>query len=234
MNLYFIRHGETPWNKARRFQGQTDVPLNDFGRELAAVTRRAMPRLDWARVYASPLCRALETARILVEGRTAPDGTPLADRILTDDRLKEIAFGPYEGADVSAVAHDPAHPMHECLWHPDRYVAPEGAESFDDLIARARSFMDGVLRPLEAELPAEADVLVVAHGALIRAVVVGLGRKSVADFWRVPYHNCCVTRLTLREGQFTLEDEARIYYDSEQAAWGWRQWLSDRQNEPAT
>lgn len=226
MNIYLIRHGETPWNKARRFQGHTDVPLNDFGRELAVLTREAMPAIPWARVYASPLCRALETARLLVEGRTTTDGIPQSDCIITDDRLKEISFGPYEGADVRAVAHDATHPLYECLWHPDRYVAPAGAESFDDLTARMRSFMDDVLLPLEAELPADANVLVVAHGALIRSAVVSIGRKSVADFWSIPYENCCVTRLSLCDGKFALEEEARTYYDIAQATPGWRKWLS--------
>jgi probable phosphoglycerate mutase len=207
MKVYLVRHGETPWNKEKRFQGQIDVPLNDYGRQIAEETRRAMPPVEFDRVYSSPLCRARETAEILL--RDKPDFP-----VIVDDRLKEFGFGSYEGSSISAVADDPTHPMYDCLWHPDTYQAPEGAESFSHLIARAESFVNDCLLPLEGIC---RNVLVTAHGALNRAIVVALGHKSVADFWTIPYYNCAVTILELTGGRFTLLEEAKIYYTPQSA-----------------
>jgi len=53
--LYLVRHGETDWNRARRIQGSTDIPLNDTGRGQAAATGRLLARRDWDAIYSSPL-----------------------------------------------------------------------------------------------------------------------------------------------------------------------------------
>lgn len=203
MQLYFIRHGETPWNKARRFQGQIDIPLNDYGRFLAQKTREGLADIRFDRVFCSPLGRARETAEILLSGVF-----PVEDIVL-DDRLKELGFGAYEGVDIRSVAHDETHPLYSCLWSPADYIPPQGAESFSDLVERAHSFLQDVILPLESEVE---RVLVVAHGALNRAMVVASGHKEIAEFWSVPYHNCCVTRMTLQDGTLMLDSEAELYY----------------------
>ena len=73
MKLYLLRHGETAWNNTHRFQGQIDIPLNDFGRELAEITRDAAPEIVFDRVYSSPLSRAFETAVIFMRGRMSEE-----------------------------------------------------------------------------------------------------------------------------------------------------------------
>jgi uncharacterized phosphatase len=63
--IYLVRHGETEWNRQRRIQGSTDIPLNDIGREQAARTGRLLSRRDWAGIASSPLSRAFETGSII-------------------------------------------------------------------------------------------------------------------------------------------------------------------------
>ena len=65
MKLYMIRHGETDWNKTRQLQGKSDIPLNDFGRKLAAETAEALKDVPFHLVITSPLSRARETALII-------------------------------------------------------------------------------------------------------------------------------------------------------------------------
>ena len=64
-DLYLVRHGETEWNRQRRIQGLTDIPLNDTGREQARLTGTLLTRRPITRVVASPLGRARETAQII-------------------------------------------------------------------------------------------------------------------------------------------------------------------------
>lgn len=105
MDIYIIRHGQTDANLRNELQGRRDVPLNEQGREQA---RRARAFLDergilFDRVYSSPLCRAVETARIVSGG-----GVPVEK----DDRLLEMDYGPYEGMDL----RKPAAEVIAFLW----------------------------------------------------------------------------------------------------------------------
>ena len=84
MKLYIVRHGETDWNKKRRIQGQVDIPLNDFGRSLARKTAKGLSGIPFEVCYTSPLGRAKETARLILEGRKTP--------ILEDQRIIEMSL----------------------------------------------------------------------------------------------------------------------------------------------
>jgi probable phosphoglycerate mutase len=97
VTLYFVRHGETDWNRAGRYQGQRDIPLNGTGRAQAARNGRVLAEvlgggaavLDYV---ASPLSRARETMEIMRSELMLP---PLDYR--TDNRLREIHYGHWEG-----------------------------------------------------------------------------------------------------------------------------------------
>ena len=71
MKLYMVRHGETDWNKARRIQGQVDIPLNEFGRRLAKKTALGLADVPFDLCYTSPMSRAKETAKLILQGREA-------------------------------------------------------------------------------------------------------------------------------------------------------------------
>lgn len=205
MKLYLLRHGETDWNKAGRFQGQTDIPLNDAGRELARITRRNMPSVKFDRVYCSPLQRAVETAKIFLEG-----DFPL-EQIRYDKRIIEISFGEQEGAIIQQAKDDPTHPMFNMLWHPEAYEPKGNAESFAQVVERANDFLQNEILPLEKECE---NILIVAHGALNRSLVVAAGHKEIKDFWGARYYNCCVTTLEVKDGKIDLLKEAEVYYDT--------------------
>ena len=89
MDIYLIRHGETDWNKMRRLQGVTDIPLNACGIELAEKTAEGLKNVPFDRIYTSPLIRAKKTAEIIRGDRPV--------ELVVTDGLKEISFGEYEG-----------------------------------------------------------------------------------------------------------------------------------------
>ena len=93
MSLYIMRHGKTDWNEKHKLQGRTDVPLNEEGRRMAEKAREEYKDVHCDVCWCSPLIRAKQTAGILLRGRDIP--------IITDDRLREMSFGIYEGQENS-------------------------------------------------------------------------------------------------------------------------------------
>ncbi len=197
MEIYIVRHGETLWNREKRFQGCADIELSDKGRELARVTAEGMKDIRFGRIFSSPLVRAKETAEILRRDRDLP--------VETDDRLKEMSFGIYEGCILSEMPE-----LQKFFEDPRKYKAPEGGEEIDDLLARAAEFMKTVIEPLASE---EERILIVAHGGVISAIMCYVSGKTKEDFWNCPLcKNCGAHILRLDEDGYKVLEESRIYY----------------------
>jgi broad specificity phosphatase PhoE len=148
--FWFLRHGETDWNAQGLSQGRTDIPLNALGLAQAKRAARTLEGSGIATVVASPLSRARVTAEIAAEALGLP--------VSFDDDLREVNFGEQEGQPMGDWYDD---------WIAGTYT-PERAESFPALLARAVSAVNRALsRP--------APVLVVAHGALFRALRLSFG-----------------------------------------------------------
>jgi broad specificity phosphatase PhoE len=94
-SFYFLRHGQTDWNIAGRFQGHTDISLNEVGLAQARDAARILGQCPIDLIVASPLIRARKTAEIVSERLGKP--------LLFDDELKERRFGRFEGLVVNEV-----------------------------------------------------------------------------------------------------------------------------------
>lgn len=203
MKIYIVRHGETPWNKKKLIQGQQDIPLNDYGRELAKKTGEGLKDVPFDRVFSSPLQRAYETAEILIEGRNLP--------IETDDRLKEIKFGAAEGRNIIEARADKNDPIGNFFDSPADYQPVEGGETFDQVRERGMEFLKERILPLENQCE---NVLMVAHACIIRSIVSGILELPLKEFWAgPPYKNCCVAILSCENGIVRVEEEAKLYYE---------------------
>ena len=166
MGIWLVRHGETDWNAAGRFQGWTDVPLNANGRAQAKQLRSVLADRRFAGVWSSDLARAVETARIAV-------GEPTVDH-----RLRELDFGELEGT----VWDDLDDDIRVGLKTFDSFRSP-GGESAAAFVARVFAFLD--------ELEPGCHV-VFAHGGVIRAIarVCGSdGFPSYGDVVKVDWTN---------------------------------------------
>ena len=93
--VILLRHGETDWNSAGRFQGHEDVPLNSAGRDQAAAAARRLAPLQPARVLTSDLARALQTARAVGDAAGVP--------VEVDARFREVDVGTWAGLDMETV-----------------------------------------------------------------------------------------------------------------------------------
>ncbi|MFT3852219.1 MAG: histidine phosphatase family protein [Ilumatobacteraceae bacterium] len=149
-----LRHGETTWNAARRWQGRADTDLNDVGRRQALLAAEQLGAFDG--IFASPLRRAAETAAIIA----AVVGI---GPVLVDDRLVETDVGPWEGLTFDEI---------EARWpgHIGAGLRPEGAEDLDLVAARAIAAFVDIAAAVDG-----GEVLVVTHAGLLRTVRRALG-----------------------------------------------------------
>lgn len=149
--ILLVRHGQTAWSLSGRHTGRTDIPLLDEGRRGAKLLGERLQRAPWsglagAEVRTSPLVRAAETCELAGFG----------DRAQPWDALLEFDYGGYEGLTPAQIKSD----------RPDWFIwrdgVPEG-EALADVSARA----DEVV---EWARSADRDVLVFAHGHILRAI----------------------------------------------------------------
>jgi len=165
--IFLVRHGETEWNRSRRYQGWCDSPLTPRGiAQAEAIGRRlgAMPEAAAAEIVASPLGRARRTAEIIAECL----GCHLPVRF--DDRLKEISLGSWDGLHRNEIAAlSPGIFDHDYFeWY---FRTPDG-ETYDIFSARVGRWL--------AEASDE-PLIVVAHGIVtrvLRGLYAGLSRSQ--------------------------------------------------------
>ena len=136
MKLYLLRHGETDWNKARKIQGCTDIPLNDYGRELARKTGEGMKDIPIDLVITSPLIRARETAELVMQGR--------AVEVIENAQIQEMNFGEYEGRPSDE--EPTASILRAFFKNPGAYPPPEKGESIPQLLTRTGKFLEELCR----------------------------------------------------------------------------------------
>lgn len=203
MKIYLMRHGETDWNKAKRLQGRSDIPLNEFGIALAKKTAEGMKDIAFDAVFASPLKRALVTAQTVVGDRDVP--------IVTDERLMELCFGDGEGENFVEARQNPEHPLHAFLCKPEEFVPFGGGETFAEAKARTGEFLREKILPLEDSCE---NVLIVAHGALNRSILNVIAGIPDSEFWKIALPNCAVSVLSLENGELRILEESKIYYDA--------------------
>ena len=184
--LYIIRHGKTDWNEQRKLQGQTDVPLNEEGREMALAAGREYAGIHLDVCYCSPLIRAKETAELFFKERK--ENIP----VIFDRRLIEMGFGVYEGVAESFGMLD--CPVNVFFKHPEDYTVPvDGGESMDELFERTGEFLKERVYP---DLEAGKDVLIIGHGAMNSSIICQVKFNSDRSrFWEEGIPNCKMIKL---------------------------------------
>ncbi|MGN0391100.1 MAG: histidine phosphatase family protein [Wujia sp.] len=204
MEIYIVRHGETLWNKEKRLQGRTDIDLNENGRDLARKTGEALMNTRIDRIYSSPLMRARETAELIRNGREI--------EIVTDDRLKELCFGSFEGQDFSKLIRDESLTFRYFFKQPELYVPSPDAETLEQLIARAGDFMQEVIEPLADQCE---RVMIVAHGALNKGIMSYIKGHGIDAFWSGGLQqNCNVIIVDYTDKKYTIIDETKLFYET--------------------
>ncbi len=155
--IFLVRHGATPLTAEDRFAGSTDVPLSGEGREQVHQLAQRLANQPIAAVYASPMNRTLETARILAK----PHHLDVEPR----DGLREISHGHWEQLTRREV--EKQYPEEAVAWEEDPYTfAPAGGESGLDVTARSLPVLMKIVQCHPGK-----TVLIVSHKATIRLLL---------------------------------------------------------------
>ena len=184
--IYLVRHGVTAWNQDLRYQGQTDVPLCDYGRRQAAgLAARLAGRVKVDAFYTSDLARAAETAAIVA----APHGLAVQPRAA----FREINFGQWEGLTAVAVRERFGELYKEWLEKP-LGVRPPGGETYAEVAVRTRQ---GIAE-LVARHPGQ-NVVLVAHGGAIRCIIGTALGMDLNLFWKLRTDNASLSMVDYPE-----------------------------------
>lgn len=155
--LCLIRHGQTDWNLEGRYQGQSDVPLNDNGHAQAKALIEKLKGKNFSAIYTSDLSRARQTAESIAKAL----GIPLR----VEPRLREINQGEWEGQLV-----DDLKARYIELWAQRSIdpasLRPPGGETVGEVATRVYAALDDIVR-----LFPTGDVLVVSHGLSIATAI---------------------------------------------------------------
>ena len=169
--VYFVRHGETDWNRQGLIQGWIETSLNQNGHAQAQALGRALaavPELSGGcRHFVSPLERARQTMDHIGDALSLPPS-----RVCIDAALTELGFGIWEGKPFWELKASPVYPADfegRYLWR------PTGGESYDDGRIRVNAWFDGLSDP----------ALVVAHGAIGRCLIGALTGLGPAEIVRL-------------------------------------------------
>lgn len=170
--IILIRHGETDWNREQRYQGQTDIPLNERGRSQARNIAAYLRQHEAVEaVYSSDLVRCRETASIIAGVFNLP--------VNSDARLRELRFGYWEGLRYEELDHTFHEEFQQWFRNTRDYAVP-GGESFAQALDR--------MLPCIAEIAGRhrGTAAICSHGGIIRAFINHLDPSF--GFWDRSLH----------------------------------------------
>jgi len=175
VKFFVVRHGETAWNKLGRFQGHTDIRLNDRGQSQARET--AVASEDWGctAIYSSPLVRTVQVAEEIAKV------TPMT--VTHESRLKELSLGDLEGVTGEEMRN--GWPALFAAWRsePENMSMPNG-----ESLAQLRDRTWQVILDIEQKHLPDESIVVISHNFAIRSIISELLGVPLAYFHRMSLH----------------------------------------------
>lgn len=187
MDIYFIRHGMTNENKQHVYYGKKDTGLSKEGREQIAVLKEWVSEQSFDRIYVSPLPRAVETAELLLPGRS----------YVLEPRLEERNFGIFEQKTYAQIVEQ--YPEEADSWEQDwiHYQIPMG-ESFAEVQSRVDHFAN------ELRKKSYDKVLIVSHKGTMIQLITALLELPKETFWKFSFEQGCYSRVSITYGNAVL------------------------------
>jgi alpha-ribazole phosphatase len=192
MKLLLTRHGQTDWNIAGRYQGQSDIPLNQIGRSQAEGLAKRLSAETIHAVYASDLSRAADTAnRILSMQELAP-------ALQRDVRWRELSFGEWEGMNYKEMSAHSPDIFAKWMLDPQHVSTPSG-ETLGHLAERVHSAFVELKNKHKDE-----TVLVVSHSGALQALLAFTLGVDLNRYWQFRISQASLTELHVFPDSVTL------------------------------
>jgi broad specificity phosphatase PhoE len=167
--LYIVRHGQTEWNVSKKVAGHIDIPLTDKGRSQAKELAKKLSTINFDAVFSSDLIRAKHTAEIIALERNLA--------VVTSRSLREKNYGEFEGKtqeELKKIFDLYNSLTKEEVYH---YRLAKGAETDEEVIGRFITFLREVAVAYKGK-----TVLVASHHAVMRALLIHLGKGEYKNF----------------------------------------------------
>lgn len=195
MKIYFIRHGETVWNTLRIFQGSSNSPLTETGREQAKRLGERLKNTEFTNFYSSPLGRTIETSELIIGDRDI--------NIEFIDEFKEISVGRMEGVPRAEFEAQYPGQFHNFFHNPKDYdPIPYDGETFPQLIER----VERGLKKITDKHGKDDIVVVVTHGMTLKGIFKVLKNMSLEELGEVPVpKNTSLSIVDYTDGKYTVE-----------------------------
>lgn len=184
MNFYFVRHGHTDWNEAKKIQGSCDIELSEKGVLQAHILADTIKEkeINVSQIYTSPQKRALKTAKIISETLAVP--------LAIKNGLKEINFGKWEGLTFQEVKSE--YPKeYEAWFYNRRYQTSPSGESYQHLMERSIKVL--------CQIENKADVMVVTHSAVIMCLACLIHNVPFEKMNTYKVANTAIIKLSLQD-----------------------------------
>jgi len=183
IRLIMVRHGQTIWNREKRYQGQSDTPLDETGLQQAEALAAHFTGQPIHAIYSSDLQRAWNTA--------LPIGKAVGVTPIAEPRLREGSFGEWEGLTYDEINR--TWPRELAAWLSDPMTrVPPGGETLQQILGRLGGVVDDIRRRHDGQ-----TVMVVSHGGALRAMVLYALELPSATFWRLSLGSAAISELRL-------------------------------------
>lgn len=167
--VIFIRHGQTSWNKEKKYQGHSDICLNEAGLRQAELVGKRLAGEKINAIYSSDLLRACQTAECVAKHHALP--------IIRKPELREINFGVWEGLTYQQIMKTWPAILTTMYSQPAATCPPQG-ESFD----RVRQRVSGALQQCIGKHPNET-IVIVSHGGTMRVILCAALKIDLDKIW---------------------------------------------------
>ena len=187
LEIWWVRHGTTDWNTVKRWQGHTDLPLNENGRSLARLLAPRLADIPFDECWSSDLRRSAETAHLALPGQ----------EIRLDARLRELHMGALEGKTWNEISPEMQRDVGNWWKDPYNRPFPGGPESLRDVSGRVNAW--------KSERPKEGRIIAFTHGGVIRCCLWDIfGMPTPEHNWTIELDNTGIVRIRYTEDCSTL------------------------------
>lgn len=195
LDIYFVRHGETLFNRLGRIQGFCDSPLTDKGKNQAKMLARGLKDISFNHVITSSSERAVDTAKIITNNR---------EDIIISKLFKEMNFGLLEGSDENISSIEGK--IQE-LMIGYKHADGESCKELKERISKGLEYIQAISNDKD-------KVLVTTHGVYIMTLLdllVPGYMKSCITIENPPIQNCSLTHIVVDE-QIRVETIGDVSY----------------------